>query len=154
MSAFSRNRKKNFGFHRKILKLKRLREANFPHVIAKKKKSRKYKELHFPIKFKNYNSLYNQSPKKLKKDNKGYCNGGGGNHRHDHHYNTNHREFCTDCNHSQNNMNTRCTQCGSENIITLHIDARVPRKKANKKTWGNFRKLFVNYKLKILNSDK
>ena len=53
------------------------------------------------------------------------------------------RSFCKDCNHSQDNMNTKCTSCGSENIVVLSTKVRVPRKKANKKKWKNFIKIFV-----------
>lgn len=150
MTSFSRIRKKNFGFHRKILRLKRLREANFPHVLYKYKKGRKNRESTKTYSFRSFNSLYNQSPKLPRKDNQKRYNTSGGNSRHDGWYNNNHRNFCTDCNHSQYNMNSRCTQCGSDKIICLHIDARVPKKNANKKTWANFRELFVDFKLKDL----
>ena len=42
----------------------------------------------------------------------------------------------------------KCTQCGSDKIIQLNIDARVPRKNASKKVWKNFRKMFVDIHIK------
>ncbi len=53
------------------------------------------------------------------------------------------RNFCIDCNHSQDNMEGKCIRCGGENVITLSPDVRVPRKKASKRTWKNFRKNFI-----------
>lgn len=51
--------------------------------------------------------------------------------------------FCKDCEHSQDNMQNKCTKCGSTNIKVLSIDARVP-KRGNKRKMKNFRRHFVD----------
>lgn len=135
MSSFLRNRKKNFGFHRKIILLKRLRESRFEH-ITKKKKSRKNRQKSWSevIPTSKYRWIYNQKPIISKKDNQKTITGsglGGG------------RHFCTDCNHSQHSMNSKCTRCGSEKILRLSNNVRVPRKTTNKQKWKNFRKAFI-----------
>jgi len=53
------------------------------------------------------------------------------------------RFFCKDCNHSQKGDMAKCSSCGSENVVSLTSDARVPRKNASKKKWNNFIKNFV-----------
>jgi hypothetical protein len=52
------------------------------------------------------------------------------------------RLFCKSCHHSQDNM-SKCSKCGSDDIITLSTKARVPKKKANKRKWKKFINLFV-----------
>jgi hypothetical protein len=53
------------------------------------------------------------------------------------------RVFCIDCNHSQDSMQ-KCSNCGSEKLVRLTPDARVPRKNANKRVWKNFIKNFIS----------
>jgi len=59
------------------------------------------------------------------------------------------RFICKSCNHSQKGPMGKCTNCGSEDVVSLTPDTRVPRKKANKRKWKNFIKNFVNNRQKI-----
>jgi NAD-dependent dihydropyrimidine dehydrogenase PreA subunit len=107
---------------------------------------------------KRYSSEYKIMPKGITKDNQDAFNSisggnGGGSYK----------MFCTECHftHKQYKYSfkstsnaaryiyddEKCPNCGAKDSqITLRSDVRVPRKKASKKVWKNFYKLFVNSK--------
>ena len=88
---------------------------------------------------------YKKMPVPPQKDNQAYVKKSfGWIEREEHVWNQKPRRFfCKDCTHSQKGNMDKCSSCGSENIVPLTPDARVPRKNANKKKWQNFIKNFV-----------
>ena len=148
MSYFTRIRRKNFWFHRRIIRLKRKREIYFPR--NKPNKPTKLFTTPPPFVYRYKSVDYNETPIRSKKDNQAVIIRRGGNDRDDDwYYHKPGRDFCTECNHSQIQMNTRCVSCGADDskIVRLSHEARVPKKNSNKKTWKNFRRAFVDYLL-------
>jgi hypothetical protein len=91
-----------------------------------------------------YHRLYSKMPKSPQKDNQSHIDRYFAWIERDEHrwIRKGSRVFCKDCNHSQDLMQ-KCSKCGSENLVSLTPDARVPRKNANKRKWKNFIKNFV-----------
>jgi hypothetical protein len=103
---------------------------------------------------------YKKMPKGITKDNREAFNKSGGG------QGGTYKLFCTECHftHKQykysfvsndssafryNYDSTHCPNCGANDpYVYLWSSVRVPRKKASKKTWENFYKLFVEPQLK------
>jgi hypothetical protein len=117
-------------------------------------------------KTKTYSSTYKKMPKGITKDNQEAFNRSGGGQS-----GGSYKMFCIKCHFthkpymysfkskdnrkfsgffvSSTKDKNHCPNCGAEeSYVSLHSEIRVPRKKASKKVWENFYKLFINPRLK------